>query len=118
MIRDAKKFTIKRSQWIQGQESRTKLVDDDGNKDCIGFFWEASGLDSSQMVGLDEPIDVLAKHQMESKLIKRVATTYLQSDICTQIIAANDDSGISIGQRERVLQSLFASIGVALNFED
>lgn len=118
MISDATEFTIERSKWSNGRGKDTKLVHDDGSKDCIGFFLVASGFKESDLKGMDEPIDIVKNHEWLSKLIDWSGSTCFQTPVCNDIIQINDHKALDDSARESKLIKLFESIGVKLTFVD
>lgn len=117
-IEDVEQFTISRQYWSYGKGKNTKLLDHNGYKDCIGFFLQASGFDEKDLLGLDEPIDILKNYKWITKLISCCGLTYYQTSTCYEIIATNDIDSLPLSKREDKLIKLFKSINVTLTFMD
>lgn len=118
MIADASEFTIQRSKWSFGRGKNTKILHDDGFRDCLGFFLLASGFKEEDLLNVDEPIELVQKHEWLTKLVDWVGAACFQTSVCTDIIQVNDNKAFEDSVREAKLIKLFDSIGVKLTFTD
>lgn len=115
---DVSAFSITRRLWSFGKGKSTKILDDSGKRDCLGFFMTASGFADEQLLNTDEPIDIIRKKEWLTKLISWSGSSCRQSLTCEQIIRVNDNSNLTGEEREAKLVQLFRSIDVALTFVD
>ncbi len=111
-------FVISRSKWSRGKGKDTCILNEMGERDCIGFFLQACGATDAQLLRVDEPIDVIQKYGWECSLIECCGEVRFQNVICRAIISVNDNPIIKDQERERQLKSLFQKINVTLNFID
>jgi hypothetical protein len=118
MFVDATEFTIERSKWSFGKGKDTKILRENGLKDCLGFFLLASGFKEEHLLNVDEPLDLTKNHEWLTKLIEWSGGTCFQSLVCIDIIQINDHKALEDSVRESKLIKLFESIGVKLTFVD
>lgn len=118
IIEDTTSFIVNRHKWSRGLGSKTKILDHDGNMDCLGFFLKASGFEKQDLLNIDEPIDLLRTHEWISKLIEWHGSSNNQTVLCEQIIKINDEPSQHDFSREIELIKLFATINVSLVFEN
>ncbi len=115
---DIRKFTVARSTWSRGRGKNTSILDEMGDKDCLGFFLKAGGASDAQLLRADEPIDVVVKYGWNIPLIEYAGWTCYQTKACREIIATNDAPLMNDAFREFTLIGLFKTINVALDFVD
>lgn len=118
MHTDVPQFTIIRSKWSKGLKAKTKILDDFGNRDCLGFYMQACSFEDKDLVNVDEPIDMIKNHEWFTKLLEWHGMSCIQSPVCFQIIEANDHPTMEQNYREQRLKDLFASIDITVNFID
>lgn len=116
MLIDKKYFSVNRLKWSRGGGKNTKILDDSGKMDCIGFLLKANGAEDKQLLNLDEPTDIVKQNEWITKLIEWSGSICYQSPICLEIIKANDIIGTPDPWREERLIALFKSIDIKLEF--
>jgi len=107
---------IDRKSWSRGKGKHTKLLNDDNEKDCIGFLLLASGFKAEQILNLDEPIDIIRKYEWISPLIEWAGSASFHSALCNQIVKLNDSADLKDNEREIKLCEAFKSIDIDLEF--
>lgn len=116
----ATKFTIDRSKWARGGDSLL-LDPDSGNMCCLGFYALACGVSVSAISG--EPVysdlDDSAIEELPSRLVSPRDNSWPRvTTLHDDIVNMNDDAGVAETDREVRIASLFASIGVTVEFVD
>jgi hypothetical protein len=114
----AKKFVIKRSEWHRGGKESLgtcQLLNEQGNKCCLGFYALACGLEENQI----KDVFYYTSCKVEP-FIKDVIPNELWKDANNRNMfpRVNDDKKISDKEREVKLTKMFADIGVEVLFED
>lgn len=118
MFIEPEHFCISRSKWSRGRGKNTCLLDEMGDKDCLGFFFKACGATDAQLFRLDEPVDVVQKFGWQSKLMEYAGLVVCQTNTCRSIIATNDAPCMEEARREALLVKLFSLIDIRLYFAD
>jgi hypothetical protein len=125
-----KNLIIDRSKWRTGGDLNeliekygdTYLLNDKGNKCCLGFFCEQIGnIDSRILLGVTIPCDINSKFLTDVEiLISRghKDIVYGNSAFAGDAISINDNHLISNEQRERDIIEHFAKIDVNVIFEN
>ena len=116
-------FTIQRSTWDRGQlcnESSSLLDPHTKNQCCLGFFATACGLTDDQIRGVTVPIridpDVRKGTPLET-LIDTQGSQLGHTEICEQLLSANDTATLRESAREERITALFAELGHVVRFE-
>lgn len=131
VFRNIASFVVTRSSWLRGKGNCTKLLNEIGERDCLGFYMSACGFADARLLCADEPIDamMLRRNEILVKWITPLFTWYgdsvCETKLCYQIIQINDAPYSSLisdqeldSIREAKLINLFGSMGVTLVFED
>lgn len=118
MVSDVPKFVVQRSKWLRGTKKFTKILNDKGERDCIGFLLRACGFADDQIMGLDEPIDVVRKHGWNTRLITWSGNGFYQNAYCDTIIRTNDCTDMTNVEREQTLKDLFKMVDIEVEFVD
>lgn len=116
-----KTFTIIERKWARGgQKGYSALLNDEGNKCCLGFLCSKAGFrrltDASMPDSLASPAEVSNPYpvaRVVEKLSGLVRGKYIaiQTAAATKIARINDAEDITDDQRKRKLAPLFAKIG-------
>lgn len=119
-----KKFTVDRRTWLRGEGGvSSKLMrSSDGKMCCLGFLGEACGLtktalrDNGDFTDLSRPLIA----EIPQELVKRGdhVGLYSNTEIATQLMNLNDETGIDDIERERSLTCIFAQIGLTVEFQN
>ena len=94
----------------------------DGKMCCLGFLGEACGLtktalrDNGDFTDLSRPLIA----EIPQELVKRGdhVGLYSNTEIATQLMNLNDETGIDDIERERSLTGIFAQIGLTVEFQN
>lgn len=108
-------FVINRDKWCRGQGSKSKILDEESNRDCLGFYFQALGVVDDDLLNADEPIDVKC---VDGVILNCFDKVYLQTDLCTSIISVNDTNKLTDTQREQQLINLFQSCKIDIQFKN
>lgn len=99
------------------------MLNDEGNKCCLGFFAAANGATNSTLLGEPEPEDVTDHHPRAKSLRKKLAgllrkTTGRNNAICIRMMELNDSEVTEDSSRETKLTKMFAKLGWKPKFID
>ena len=111
-------INIIRSKWSRGLAEKTRLLDDDGKTDALGVYLRKIGLPDDLLLNQAELVDVYQKAEFASPLLEVAKLAMVQSELCSKIIACNDNPQISDDKREAKLCELFAELGFSISYED
>lgn len=94
----------------------TVLLNSKGNKCCLGFISEQSGVDPLIMRGVYSP--VFEQTKWLNAMIGIANRSGNEMDIVSAAISINDDPILTLRQRVKKLRSLFRKHGVKLVFKN
>lgn len=118
MFVDPPKFTVIRDKWSYGEGKHTRLLNDFGKYDVIGFLLLAAGASDEHLLNVEEPIEIVNEHEWITKLIEWYGNVAIKSASCAMIIEANDaETKMPVEDRERKLIDLFKAIDIELVFQ-
>lgn len=132
-LKDVKSFTVDRKTWYRGKSGDSScLLNNAGNRCCLGFYASACGVEDKQMRNLLSPGSLveLAKtgstydkfdrsvsrdvNEWKTKLTR--SSSVDNSETCMKMMQVNDEEKITEEVREKKLTALFASIGIKIKF--
>lgn len=126
---DVDSFVVDRRTWLRGNgPDSSSLLDENGCGCCLGHYAKACSLPDELIQYEESPAGVCANPSSEYGAIPWI-TKLLQSEldddgnlsetgVCMRLMAVNDATDISDSKREERLTQLFASIGIAVKFEN
>lgn len=126
MITKVKEFTVVRSKWYRGRRRGSRLLNETGQRCCVGFLAKAMGISDADC--LDVALLGSYLHGEELKdcpVLMEVADDIDKSGIysindcpigTTFIGLSGPRMVLSAGDREEKLTVAFASIGIKVNF--
>lgn len=120
------RFTVKRATWLRGEgdEDSRLLRPSDGKMCCLGHYCLAAGLAADDIKDMETPAALYTGHldkpvDAEDRIeIEALANGGINSKAAGCLMEINDHRAYSDAEREATLTNLFASIGVAVTFED
>lgn len=129
-----KEFKIKRSNWVRGDKGgKSRLLNDQGNMCCLGFFSVACGLSKSDIDDVGEPNEITPSPENTDKLpgwLVKLECDYNEDENdagyiyfvdepdTEKLININDDSELSENTREFKIKEIFKSHDIDVEFED
>lgn len=116
-----KEFVIKKSEWLRGGAKYSKLLNSEGQKCCLGFLAQASGIEDENMLNITSPVQMYIKRKVGWNLFPDFlinAEDNLNSADCRVLIRINDEPSISDSVREKLLTKEFKKHGIEVSFED
>jgi len=116
-------FTVKRSEWLRGglDLKKSKLMNDMGERCCLGFLGQACGINDKNMIGLYRPYETYTLNKSGYGLWPAFLVDYdneINTSSCNAIMAVNDSYYYSDAKREELLKKEFKKHGITINFED
>lgn len=134
VVKDIKKFTVKRENWLRGEKNDSRLLRYDDNKMCcLGFYARACGIPKKYI--LDESTPNESYGNLLNMNTRWDSFLISKSDVCTdpflisvddaytddsksanELMKINDDDTISDKTRENRLKKLFLKNGIKVNF--
>lgn len=117
---DRIKFTVYRDKWLQGRPNDACLLNEHGERCCLGFLGAAVGIPNISQFTQPDPEEVNEEDvsKWPGSLVRDNGVRLRNSDLCGEIIRTNDSTVIENAERERELKQLFSSGGIDVTFED
>lgn len=113
-------LTIKRSKWLTGSRevNNSKLLrSTDGKMCCLGFLAKKCGASEDDIQDISTPDDV--PNLPNLKWPKGILDEKdWNTDLCHEMMTANDSHNLPRSKRETKLRDLFKKIGITLRFVD
>jgi hypothetical protein len=118
------KLVIERKRWLRGADN-SALLRDDGLMCCLGFYGEACGIGSDDMLDTADPEEcgtaVLSMWPAWLLGFKNDSDDpddgFLRNTgDCGRLIEANDDNRLTDAVREQRIAAIFAKHGVEVEF--
>lgn len=108
-------FEIDKQKWARGGiNGEPKLLNDRGNRCCLGFYCGAVGVSPNHLDDLDYPSEIEDLPAEAEWLTRPIAfRTDWPEDELSRI---NDSTEISDIERQSRIAKLFAEQGIAINF--
>lgn len=116
-----KKFTVDRAKWTGDNEYLINYFSqlyesENGRKCCIGFYASACGLYDSEISDIDDPEELFSHNNIHlTGFIDDV--NYENNEFSSYAMQINDDTDISMEEKESKLIALFAEQGITLTFK-
>lgn len=116
----AKKFSIRRKDWLRGGKRNSYLRNGSGKMCCLGFYLRACGVPSSKMVLRPSPASLMERHRDVDvpRWLATLEVGNLASDtsVCNELMSVNDDTRLKGPVREAKVAKLFKKRGIAVTF--
>ena len=115
--------------WLRGQKDGSGeakdsiLMNNQGNMCCLGFLGKTCGYRDEQLEYRSDPGALLREKNVDADLwphsiVDRDQNNQLgYTNLCSRIIAMNDDDEIDDNIREQNLKELFSEAGLEVEFE-
>lgn len=114
---DVKKFTVERSSWLRGKGMwKSKLLNANGEKCCLGFYALECGLKEENILNAGIPKDVAIEGAKWDTFL--LTDDGLTSQMSKELMRLNDNDFITDEVREWELKKVFENCGVAVSFVD
>lgn len=128
-----KAFTVDRSTWINGQMKQiyenagldrpnSMLLNDQGQMCCLGFYAQACGIPRNKLDGVASPESVNIGVEVALKRFGPIVESgagwsgFMNSELASDLMAANDKGAVSPKRREQRIARLFKKGGIKVKF--
>lgn len=111
-IRNVKRFTIKRNEWLRGNPDEGKLLNYEGKMCCLGIYLKACGVPAEDLEDKDMPSELACEYKLPAWL----ATEEDELVPVVKLANKNDEAGLAPAVREKQLRELFKEQGIVVRF--
>lgn len=115
------KFTVRRSDWLRGEEDGLLYRENDGKMCCLGFLGIACGLTEDEMMDRGSPQEALSSlwpRGMVWEDDSDDSSIFYDSTITNELVTINDNQKIYDDTRELALIEKFKELNIEVEFVD
>ena len=116
------KVTVRREQWFRGRGPDLSMLRQKKKRNpmmcCLGFAMLEAGYEASSIAGQPSPAEVMLNSRIRQSIKKLLNTSHGNSNVCSELMHANDNQSLEEKEREDQLQRLGREAGIEFIFVD